>query len=103
MIGLIDSATVYTAAADTGAFTVEAKTSLACRLVQLPVTGATIDERAELAKRRILLWDAGYVMPDNAQLLVSGERWNVVQGTATAPRGPYGTVAYRRAEVVRAT
>jgi len=102
MIGLDQLATVYTAASD-GGFTVSAKTGLACRLCHLSASElATSAERDELAARRVLLWDPAYTMPDYAQVLIGGDRWNVAQGTATAPRGPSGTVIFRRAIVVRA-
>lgn len=102
--GLLDQlGTVYTADPTTGAFTVQAQASLACRVVHLATSGAaTGEERAELAKRRVLMWDASYVMPANAQVLVGGERFNILEGTDSAPRGPSGAVVYRRAEAVRA-
>ena len=102
MIGLIDSAAVYTADA-TGAFTVVVLAALPCRLALVSSdSGPTGDARSELASRRRLLWGPDYAMPEAVQLEVAGEKWNVEAGTLAAVRGVNGSVVYRRAEVVRA-
>ena len=103
MIGLDQLATILTTGAG-GAFTVSVKSNLACRLCHLAAApGATSQERDELAARRMLLFDPAYSMPDFAQVDIGGEKWNIVQGTAIAPRGPSGAIAFRRVDVTRAT
>lgn len=106
MIGLDQTATVYTPNGTTGAFDVTAKTGLACRLAHLGGAGQSpADERADPAGRRRLLWDPAYTMPEPAQVIVAGDsggdRWSVQPETVEAIRGPLGTVVYRRAAVVR--
>ncbi len=102
MLGLIDTGIVYTPDPATGAYTVVARTGLACRLVQQGMSTDMGPARAEKAPGPKLLWDASYVMPESAQLEISGVRWNVEPGTLYAPRLPDGTVYYRAAQVVRA-
>lgn len=101
MIGLDQTAIVYTEAPVTGAFTVVAKSGLRCRLAHVR-GGGSQPERAELAALRNMLWEPDYVLPETAQVEVDGIRWNPVPGTFGAMRGPSGTVLYRRCDVVRA-
>lgn len=102
MIGLRDSATVYGEDAGTGAYTTVVQAALACRLAHVNVNpGQTGAERSELAALRRLLWDPSYVMPETAQIEVSGIRWGPVAGTFAAMRGPSGQVSYRACDVVR--
>ena len=98
---LIDRATVYTESPATGAFTVEETTDLHCRLCKIDATGAG-SARTELLAKRRLVWDASYEMPPNAQLDISGHRWNVVSGTPASERDKPGTIKLRAADVVRA-
>lgn len=103
MIGLIDVARVYTPDPTTGNYTVLAKSDLACRLTL--VSAMSVDSgpgRAELVDERRLLWEPSYVLPDTAQVEVSGLRYNVQPGTLAAVRDPSGAVEYRRAKVVKA-
>ncbi len=101
MIGLVDTAVVYTPTA-TG-YTDVANAALPCRLALVATdTAATGQDRTELASTRRLLWGPDYLMPENAQIEVDGERWNVRPGTLAAVRGPSGNVVYRRCEVTRA-
>jgi hypothetical protein len=103
MIGLIDSATVYTPQAATGAYTVLAKSGLACRLTIIQRNaGETSDERESIAGKRLLLWDGSYAMPDPAQVEINGERWNLDEGTSSELRGPRGETIYRRGVATRA-
>lgn len=102
MLGLDQTATVRTPNASNGRFDVTATTGLECRLVR-SVGGASAVDRAEIAASGTLLWDASYVMPAQAQVEVSGERWNVVRGTEALLRGPTGTSHHRRALVERAS
>lgn len=85
MIGLDQLATVYTEHATTGAYTVVAKSDLACRLAVISAeTAGTGGDRQELTSARRLLWGADYAtMPDNAQIEVDGQRWNIRSGTVT--------------------
>lgn len=102
MYGLNKTATVYTPHASTGAYTVLAKSNLACRLAHKlsPAPGA--DERAELTARRRLLWDEDYTMPENAQVEIDSERWNVQPGTIDKLTDLTSSVIYRRCDVVKA-
>ena len=103
MLGLIDTATVLTRHGTTGAYTVQSTATLKCRVCHLAAGAAgASEEREEMAARRMLLFDPSYTMPDYAQVVIGAERWNVVQGTAIAARGPSGTVIFRRVDVVRA-
>ena len=107
MFGLFQTATVYTPHATTGAYSVTAQSNLACRLVQPGAGGGNVappdDVRAEEVQGRRLLWAAAYVMPDDAQVEIDSERYNVRAGTYTAVTGPSGNVVYRRCDVVEAT
>lgn len=105
MFGLNKTATVYTPHASTGAYTVTAKSGLRCRLAYINVRGnsPTADDRVEIAQNRRLLWEEAYTIPNDAQVEIDGERWNIKansQGTLTGPDGT--TVIYRRADVVEA-
>lgn len=103
MIGLIDTAVVYTPDPTTGDYTIVDNPSLPCRLAIVTVTGEiTGPGRAELVDERRLLWGPGYEMPATAQVEVDGRRWNVEVGSAAAIRGVSGSVEYRRARVVEA-
>ncbi len=102
MIGLIHTATVYTPSAATGEYTVVAQSNLACRLAYIQQAAANLDnERAAIGENRRLLWETAYIMPDDAQVEIGGERWNVRAGTYGAPTGPDGNVIYRRCEVTK--
>lgn len=102
MFGLNKTATVYTPHVTTGAYTVTAQSGLTCRLAYIEQGGSGIGgERENIGSKRRLLWDAAYTMPDNAQVEVDGQRWNVREGTFGELTGPDGsTVIYRRCEVV---
>lgn len=101
--GMIDTATVYTEHASTGAYTVVARANLRCRLAHVSrQPAATATDRAELGAMRRLLWEAGYAMPEHARVEIGGVRWSIVAGTLAAYRGPAGTVTHRSADVVRA-
>jgi hypothetical protein len=103
MFGLDDTAVVYTPHATTGAYTVVDKSSLTCRLAFIEQGGSSIGgERESIGQRRRLLWEEDYTMPDNAQVEVDSERWNVLVGTFGQIRNVGGQVAYRRCEVIRA-
>lgn len=97
---LIDSATVYTAHATTGLYTVIAQANLACRLAKISTENAG-NARAELLGARRLIWQT-YFMPPDAQVAVGGARWNIVEGTIATYRNKLGAEMYRAADVVRA-
>jgi hypothetical protein len=97
-----DSADVYTADLATGRYTVLAQADLPCRLAVIRPGTTSAPERAELAAMRRLYWGPDYAMPDYAQVEINSERWNVVQGTVTAPTWLDGTVINYQCDVVRA-
>lgn len=100
MAGLWQRATVYTVDTD-GAYTAVARTGLRCRLVLVTIaTVQTGEERAELAGRRLLLWEPGVTLPARAEIEIDGVRWAVLAGTEAAVAGPTGGRVYWRAAVV---
>jgi len=101
MFGLNATATVYTPNGTTGTYTVLATSGLACRLAVKPAPTDGAVERAEGTPRRLLLWDDAYSMPNDAQVEIDGQRWNVVAGTFDALTGLDSVVVYRRCEVVK--
>lgn len=103
MIGLNQRAVVYLPDAVTGRFTTVGHADLPCRLAHIGrQPAATGAERVELAALRNLIWSPEYDMPEGAQVLVDGARYNVVAGTVGALRGPTGAVLYRRCDATRA-
>lgn len=102
ILGLIDTATVYTEGSS-GTFDTSVKTGLHCRLAHISGRGGNVQDRAELLALRQLLWEPSYVMAETVQIEVNGDgvRWNAVHGTFGALRGPSGAVMYRRADLVR--
>lgn len=100
--GFDQLADVYTPNGTDGTYTVLAKAGLACRLALASVSGDMGPSRAEDDGTRRLLWDPDYTMPEEAQIEVDGERWNIRAGTLAAPRDLSGVVVYRRAEVKKA-
>jgi len=105
MLGLQQTATITTRHATTGLFTVVAYANVPCRLALLGAQPSdTGDERAELAAERRLLWGPTPALPsEHVRVTVDDESWQVVAGTVAAVRGPTGAIAYRRADVVRAS
>jgi hypothetical protein len=103
MIGLIDTAVVYTPDPTSGDFTVVDNPSLPCRLAIVTVTGTdTGPGRVELVQERRLLWGPNYIMPAAARIVVNNEAWTIEAGSYADVRGPSGAVHYRRARIVRA-
>jgi len=98
-------ATVYTEAAS-GTFSTVAKADLACRALHISNQRASdLPGRAEAAAARRLLWDPDYVMPSYAQVeldVYAGVRWNVMSESIEVIEWLDGSVAYRRALIVRA-
>ena len=103
--GLDETATVYTEAPTTGAFTVVANAALPCRLGRfaqvLPSAGLTYD-RSELANELALLWGPDYDLPERAQVEVEGQRWNPIVGTFRAVTMIGGGLGYHFCGVDRA-
>lgn len=97
-----DTAVVYTPDPTTGALTVVANSALRGRLAVVTITSSG-PNRAELVSARRWLWQGSYEIPNNAQLLVGTERWNVAANSQAAERGLSGQVIIRRADVERAT
>ena len=101
MIGLDQTASVYTPDGTDGSYTVLATSSLQCRLTHnTTVQKEPAEERAEVAHQRRLLWDPDYTMPSNCEVLVAGQRWSVQPETIEAIRGANSAVVYNRATVV---
>lgn len=102
MLGLIDTATIYTEDAN-GVFTVVATEGLRCRRAHVNAQPASSGaERADLAAIRDFIWSPDYLMPEHCQIEMDGIRWNVVGGTFKALRGPSGNIVYRQCDVTRA-
>lgn len=99
MIGLDQRATVYGKGA-TGRYDQVVRTDLPCRLAHIGPQGDG-NQRAELAALRRLQWDPSYDMPAGSQIVVDGNRWQVVRGTEAALRGPAGKVSVRAADAVK--
>lgn len=99
-IGLDQISTIYARDAS-GVYNVVLTTELPCRLVQVRGSFSDQQGRAELARMRRFLWDPGYEMPAYSQVEVAGERWNPIEGTENAPRGPFGMLHHRSVDVVR--
>ncbi|RMG98268.1 MAG: hypothetical protein D6706_07380 [Chloroflexi bacterium] len=102
MIGLDQTAVVYTANGTTGALDVVDNAALSCRLAHVSAVAAdTGGERAELATRPRLLWGTDYTMPNPAEIEVDGERWRVLPESVETIRGIGGVAEYQRAACVR--
>ena len=100
MFGLDQTADVYTPNGTDGDFTVLAKSGLVCRLATIQVGPASVGgERESVGLNRRLLWAEAYTMPDDAQIEVDGQRWNVLVGTFAPLRGVDSAVVYRRCAV----
>ena len=103
MLGLDQHCDVYGEGAST--FDQVLKSDLRCRLAHVDATAASnTSDRAELLSRRRLLWDpADFAMPldEVVQVVVDGERWQLVAGSFAFPHGPSGRVAYGAADAVR--
>jgi hypothetical protein len=102
MIGLDQTAVVYTPNLTTGAYDVVANAALDCRLTHSSISTDMGPAREEQTGARRMLWGPDYVMPETAQVEVDGVRWNVQAGTFAAIRGPDSAVFYRRCEVTQA-
>lgn len=98
MMGLVDRATVYTENVVSGTYDVVAKSNLRCRLEHVG-GGSTVAERAELAEIRHLVFDIGYEMPEDCEILIDGKRWNPQAGTFGRLRGPNSRKSLRFVDV----
>jgi hypothetical protein len=104
MIGLDQKMDVYQEDPGSGAFTTPLAAGVSCRVATVSTSGAqTRDARAQLTSMRLLMWDAGYQMPETSQVQieVEGERYNPVSGTYVPRRGPNGAVMFRICDLVK--
>lgn len=101
-IAMTHRADVYTANAGSGAFTNLEKEGLICRVLTTSGRGMDLPSRAENARARTIFWEPDFVMPEYAQLLYDSERWNVDPATIAKIEWLDGSIAYRRAIIVRA-
>lgn len=100
--GLNATAVVYTPNESDGDYTVVARAELKCRLANKRRFGlGDGNERDEEVQNRMVMWQAAYAMPENAQIEVDGQRWNVVPDTYEIMRGLGDTPIYRRCEVTQ--
>lgn len=103
MAGLNATAVVYMPNEVDGDYTEVVRSALKCRLANKRRFGlGDGTERDEEVPNRMVMWQADYVMPENAQIEVDGQRWNVVPDTYAEMRGLGEAVMYRRCEVTQA-
>ena len=95
-------ATVYGPVAGTGRYTNVLKTYLPCRLVLIntmsPQSGGA---RTELMAARDFYWDPAWTMPETAQVVVDGVRWQIQAGTIQPMRAGSSAVLLYRCSVIR--
>lgn len=99
MFGFDQTALVYTPNGTDGAYDVLATTLTSARLAVGNAAGRD-GGRADSSQAPRLLWTGDYEMPSPAQIEVGGDRYNVVEGTYAAVRGPSGAVHHRHCDVV---
>lgn len=98
MYGLVDRATVYTENATTGIYNVVALTNLRCRLEHIS-GGGSVADRAAFREIRHLVFDYSYVMPEDCEILIAGQRWNPIPGTFARLRGANSRKTLRAVDV----
>lgn len=100
--GLNNTMAVFTPDSD-GAYTVEAQTDVVCRLNHISRNPANLGgEREAIGDDRLLMWSQVYVMPDDAQIEIDGQRWNVREGSCDEITGAdFSTIVYRRCQVMK--
>lgn len=105
MIGLLlnKTGTVYIRATTGNKdYTDPVKTDLACGLLHLnQQAGPTSSDRAELSAARRLVFDASYQMPEGAQIVIDGNRWQLQRRTIESMPSPTGGTHHKRAYVQR--
>jgi hypothetical protein len=98
-----ETATVY-ARGVSGQYTTVVRTGLRCSLTMITsrINAVSTQDRGALATLRELKWDYTYTMPDNAQVMIDGRRWNLRTDTIIlrAVR-PGSEPCYWMADVVR--
>jgi hypothetical protein len=100
--GLDETMTVYTEDPTTGLYTVVDASGVRCRLFhEARQPAATGLDRAELGAIRNLHYDPSYTLPDGAQILSGGQRWNCLHGTDGKVR-LFGDSIQKRIDVKRA-
>lgn len=99
---LDQTAIVYTADSNTGRYTTSVNSSLACRLLHIPLNRAQRQQdRAELAGMRHMMFDPTFVMDEHSQIDVDGVRWEPLPGSFGAFRDWHGVVIYRSCDILR--
>lgn len=100
-----ETAAVYTAAAVGGDFTVLAVAAMPVQLTTSQRRGVPwAIQRAQLGHERECKFDGAFTLPgEPCQLLVGGERWNVVADTIGVIRDRAGQVVYGFCLVIRDT
>lgn len=106
MLGLVDRANVYTENAS-GVYDVVAKQNLRCRIEHLG-GGNTVQERADMAELRHIVWEIGYEMPEDCELQLvnrvtsapEGPRYNPMPGTFARYRGTNSTRKIRACDLM---
>ena len=95
--------TVYLPNSTDGQYTEIDTQAIKCRLAITDRAGTAVaSERGNVGTDRRLIWSANYAMPNEAQVEICGERWNVEPGTYAAVTGPdFKTVHYHRCEVTK--
>lgn len=95
--------TIYTPNETDGRHDVVIASDRPCRLAivgggELPETA---DGRVTQTGVRRLMWHPSLAMPEDAQIEVDGQRWNIHAGTMQAVRGISGAVVYQRCDVTK--
>lgn len=96
------TATVYADTGVSGGYDVVDKTGLACRLEPVNQQPATTGgQRADLASHFAFKYDPTYTLPENSQVDVGGQRYQVVPSTVYVQRHDDGPAIYGRALLVQ--
>lgn len=97
-----ETMTVYSEGAG-GSYDVLAQAAVPCRVLTNRYRLPTSPERGEQAGNDQVTWPASYTLPETAQVLLRGQRWNLVAGTVQQTRlGPSAILVKQQADIVRA-
>ena len=101
--GLLDkTATVYKPNTTTGAYDLVDRVDLPVALRHIGANSAPGgSERAELLLLRRLVWGPDYVMPDEAQVAIDSQRWQVLPGSYATGRELGDRAVFRSCDVQR--
>jgi hypothetical protein len=103
---MADRATVYGLPPGGRTYTEVLKTDLRCSLQAVDVRPVSnVGGRDELSRRRLFLWDGGYVMPNDVWVQVNGtvDRFSVVRSSIVGFPAGQTLPVYFRADLVRQT